>query len=183
MFFPFAAMHPNAGARLRAKISYLPNSLYSPNATFGDAILHDQYSSPLTTNALPSSSSEGTDTGRKSGLNQAENGTGMPSTNSYHMLEENDTRGADHPRTDTTSALGSAPPASSPPRTPRESTRQPLTSAGRSSTAMPSGSLSALSSTVPQSDPAADAFPTLANSSSGSSKLYKPKILFSKEAC
>jgi hypothetical protein len=37
--FPFAKLHPNAGARLRAKLSVLPNALVNPNARFGDATL------------------------------------------------------------------------------------------------------------------------------------------------
>lgn len=36
--FPFAKLHPNAGARLRAELSVLPDSLLNANTSFGDAI-------------------------------------------------------------------------------------------------------------------------------------------------
>jgi hypothetical protein len=53
--FPFSSLHPNAGAHLRGEIALLPPSLLSPNASFGDALLHDQYTSPPeTSNSLPS---------------------------------------------------------------------------------------------------------------------------------
>jgi hypothetical protein len=35
--FPFAHLHPNVGARLRAELSILPDSLHNPDARFGDA--------------------------------------------------------------------------------------------------------------------------------------------------
>lgn len=38
--FPFASLHPNAGARLRAEILLLPESLV-PSSRFGDARVHD----------------------------------------------------------------------------------------------------------------------------------------------
>jgi hypothetical protein len=37
----FARLHPNAGARLRAELSILPNALINHDARFGDAILLD----------------------------------------------------------------------------------------------------------------------------------------------
>jgi hypothetical protein len=53
--FPFSSLQPNVGARLRNEIALLPPSLLSPNASFGDALLRDQYTySPVSTNALPS---------------------------------------------------------------------------------------------------------------------------------
>jgi len=35
--FPFALMHPNAGAQLRAELSLLPDILLNPSNDFGDA--------------------------------------------------------------------------------------------------------------------------------------------------
>ena len=53
--FPFASMHPNAGACLRAELSVLPDILLNPSANFGDVNVHDQsLSSPVTTNATQS---------------------------------------------------------------------------------------------------------------------------------
>ena len=54
--FPFAHLHPNAGAQLRAEIALLPPSLLPPSSTFGDAILLDQ-NSPDTVSTNPDSSS------------------------------------------------------------------------------------------------------------------------------
>jgi hypothetical protein len=36
-------LHPNARARLKAKLSLLPNTLFNPFASFRDAILHDHH--------------------------------------------------------------------------------------------------------------------------------------------
>jgi hypothetical protein len=53
--FPFASLHPNAGARLRAKIALLPNILLNPNSSFGDARIRDQHLiSSNQTNVSPS---------------------------------------------------------------------------------------------------------------------------------
>ena len=38
--FPFASLHPNAGARLRAEIALLPDVLINPTST-GDAEMSD----------------------------------------------------------------------------------------------------------------------------------------------
>jgi hypothetical protein len=40
--FPFAAMHKNAGARLRQELQLLPDILLNPSTSFGDALLRDQ---------------------------------------------------------------------------------------------------------------------------------------------
>jgi hypothetical protein len=54
--FPFASMHPNAGARLGAELSILPNILLNPSTNIGDVNVHDQpVSSPMSTNATCSS--------------------------------------------------------------------------------------------------------------------------------
>jgi hypothetical protein len=39
--FPFARLHPNAGAWLRAELSVLRDVLLNPDSSFGDAILLD----------------------------------------------------------------------------------------------------------------------------------------------
>jgi hypothetical protein len=55
--FPFASMHPNAGAQLRAEIALLPNMLQNPSAS-RDAFTPDNAAvSPSPTN--PSQSSAG----------------------------------------------------------------------------------------------------------------------------
>jgi hypothetical protein len=41
--FPFATLHPNAGAQLRKELSLLPDVLLNPSSKFGDAILLDQH--------------------------------------------------------------------------------------------------------------------------------------------
>jgi hypothetical protein len=55
--FPFANLHPNARARLRAELALLPDVLHNPSSSsFGVAWLYDQHlNSPNQTNALPSS--------------------------------------------------------------------------------------------------------------------------------
>jgi hypothetical protein len=58
--FPFAELHPNAGARLRSEISLLPDALLNSSSNFGDAILLDHAAStpvpinPSTTSARSS---------------------------------------------------------------------------------------------------------------------------------
>lgn len=50
--FPLVDLHPNAGARLRAKLQVLPEILLNPSMTFGDAKIHDQHLSfPNQTNS------------------------------------------------------------------------------------------------------------------------------------
>lgn len=44
--FPFAQLHPNAGARLRSELVLLPDILLNPTGTFGDANILDQTVSP-----------------------------------------------------------------------------------------------------------------------------------------
>ena len=54
--FPFSQLHPNAGARLRAELSLLPDVLKNPSSSFGDATLHDQtLINSLPTNTVPRS--------------------------------------------------------------------------------------------------------------------------------
>jgi hypothetical protein len=57
--FPFAYLHPNAGARLRAELSLLPDVLKNPTSTkFGNTQMRDQtLVNPLPTNVVSSSSS------------------------------------------------------------------------------------------------------------------------------
>jgi hypothetical protein len=70
--FPFVSMHPNAGARLRAEILLLPNSLYEPNATFGNASVSDSQSASLPTNAVSSPIDDGAATADNAGSNGAQ---------------------------------------------------------------------------------------------------------------
>jgi hypothetical protein len=52
--FPFAHLHPNVGAKLRTKLSLLPDILHNSSSIFGDARLHDKHAdSPNRTNTLP----------------------------------------------------------------------------------------------------------------------------------
>jgi len=62
--YPFAKLHPNAGACLRAELQLLPDILLNPSNTFGDANLRDQHLvNPDPTNAATSSSGHVVDTG------------------------------------------------------------------------------------------------------------------------
>lgn len=71
-FFLFSTLHPNAGARLRSEIALLPQSLLNPNASFGDALLHDQHlSSPVSTDTVSSSVHDSTDAGQSLEENDA----------------------------------------------------------------------------------------------------------------
>lgn len=48
--FLFSQLHPNAGARLRAELSLLPDILLNPSARFEDANLRDQLDHSVSTN-------------------------------------------------------------------------------------------------------------------------------------
>jgi hypothetical protein len=66
--FPFASLHPNAGARLRAELALLLDVLLNSSTNFGDAFLHDQTS----VNSMPTNVTSNTpvvldDTGTKMG--------------------------------------------------------------------------------------------------------------------
>lgn len=110
--FPFATMHPNAGARLRKEISLLSDSLRS-NFDFGDAIVRDQcMTSPLPTDAVSSSVLDEAGTGRKSEENCAQDAF----QGRHRMWQLHDENGAEHggdlpapdfPRTGRGSASGS----------------------------------------------------------------------------
>ena len=54
--FPFAKLHPNAGAQLRAELTLLPDLFPSSNSSLGEAQMHDPcVSSSLPTNSVSSS--------------------------------------------------------------------------------------------------------------------------------
>ena len=55
--YPFAQLHPNAGARLRASIELLPDALKNPSPEFGNASVHDRLINSNPTNAVSSSAS------------------------------------------------------------------------------------------------------------------------------
>jgi histone deacetylase 1/2 len=87
--FPFANLHPNAGARLRAELAVLPDSLLNPSASFGDAILLDRCdTNPLSTNATPSHGVVHDETGTSAastGENSSSNGD-SPSSSGRHLM-------------------------------------------------------------------------------------------------
>jgi hypothetical protein len=67
--FPFASLHPNAGARLRKEIELLPDMLQNPSTKLGDAHLPDPVKrSPTSTNTPTSSDHAFADTGANGGL-------------------------------------------------------------------------------------------------------------------
>jgi hypothetical protein len=81
--FPFSEMHPNAGARLHAEFSLLPDILKNPDSSFGDATLHDHTSVDFSsTNAVPSSRGDPNSAGSNLEANDAQIGLNMP----YFML-------------------------------------------------------------------------------------------------
>lgn len=53
--YPFASLHPNAGARLRTELTLLPKVLLNPSSNFGDALLHDKHLISLGSNDAPCS--------------------------------------------------------------------------------------------------------------------------------
>ena len=63
--FPFAQLHPNAGACLRSELAVLPNSLLNPSFSYGDAMLLDRCDlAASSTNPTQSSCPPPGDTGR-----------------------------------------------------------------------------------------------------------------------
>lgn len=84
--FPFAHLQPNAGARLRAELSILPDSLTNSNTSFGDAILLDHCDAKTpSTNRATSPGNVLADTGILSGKNPSSNGAN-PSSNGHHFM-------------------------------------------------------------------------------------------------
>lgn len=72
--FPFSSLRPNVGAQLQAEIALLPPSLLSPNDSFGNTTLLDQYTSPpVSTNIVPSHVDETEQTGTNSVQNGGQN--------------------------------------------------------------------------------------------------------------
>jgi hypothetical protein len=71
--YPFAQLHPNARARLRADLELLPDILKNPSHEFGNTNLLDQCSiNSAPANVVTSSSSVVDATGKKSGQKRAE---------------------------------------------------------------------------------------------------------------
>jgi hypothetical protein len=91
--FPFASLRPNAGARLRAEILLLPDSL-RPSNTFGDAISHDQHQSSPLPNVVPSTRYDDTGTGENCGANSEEIGVETNLHGPYHVCPRDDNGGA-----------------------------------------------------------------------------------------
>ena len=65
--YPFAQLHPNAGARLRVELSLLPNILLNPIASFGDAKLLDQCDVSMSTNGVQDAGTVAIETGENNG--------------------------------------------------------------------------------------------------------------------
>ena len=112
---PFSQLHPNAGARLRASIDLLPDTLKNPSPAFGNAYVHDRClvnSDP--TNDLPSGSSFD-----ETGTNSAEIGAEDRVHSRYFMHPRQESAGSSPgadtlaPRTEqpapSTSGLGADP--------------------------------------------------------------------------
>ena len=73
--FPFASLHPNAGARLRAEISILPDALLNPSH-IGDTTLPDQRDHcSAGTHPAPSSSAVDAGVEKNSSSNHGERGS------------------------------------------------------------------------------------------------------------
>jgi hypothetical protein len=127
--FPFASMHPNAGARLKAEIQLLPDILLNSSTNHGDAALLDRtVSSPVPANA--SVPAEGTSD--FSGFNlEPDAAISCSNTVPYRVcrteggstLSHSDAPGGD------TGGNGESPPGSKPLSSPHTQRRQNLTSA------------------------------------------------------
>jgi hypothetical protein len=66
--FPFASLHPNAGARLRAALLLLPTHLQNPTIDSGDANVYDcSMDASVSTNPDPMCAGTGDATGKKFG--------------------------------------------------------------------------------------------------------------------
>ena len=109
--FPFASLHPNAGARLRAELDLLPDIIKNPSLEFENAKIGDQHlSSPAFTNR-PSSHD---DAGTKTGANAAgihEQAAGGARYRLCHPTEDSVEADADSP---VTTAIVSGSPARPP---------------------------------------------------------------------
>jgi hypothetical protein len=111
--FPFASLHKNAGARLRAELHLLPDILRNPSMQFGDAIVHDQQmGSPGNTNG--SSSPVDVQVPSEKNLNSTDSTGGAPDRHFLCRIPGGSTDpGADSPaRRQTTSTSSSAPSSS-----------------------------------------------------------------------
>jgi hypothetical protein len=85
--FPFAQLHPNAGARLQAELALLPDILKNSSTCFGDAKLHDQtLVNSMPSNVFPSSPCPQNVLGSNPMENGVENGSNIP----CFMWSEND---------------------------------------------------------------------------------------------
>jgi hypothetical protein len=106
--FPFATLHPNAGARLCSEISLLPDILLNPSTSFGYVTSPDHtIHSPMPTNVASSSTHGVQDAGR----NAMSNGENLEENRRYFMCSPagNSTgTDADLPTADTTGDLGSS---------------------------------------------------------------------------
>ena len=179
--FPFAKLHPNAGARLRSELDLLPDILKnSPFTTFGDANLHDQNMlSSNATNALPSSGDAVLDSGTNADENTADMHLHQRGFRCHPRGDNSDPKAAP-PRTsdDQTDRPGVSAPGSAPSSPqPRDPTRNSVPSSGSSTPpcvlASPAAALS-----QPQTDPiegeSARALQPMKIESLGSSAAHDP---------
>ena len=75
--FPFASLHPNAGARLKSEIALLPDILKNSLSSFWDANLQDQHElSPAYTNVSSSAADVLDETGTNFGENRLQHAPG-----------------------------------------------------------------------------------------------------------
>jgi histone deacetylase 1/2 len=120
--FPFATLHPNAGARLRAELQVLPDVLLNPSMSFGDATIRDQHlSSPNQTNSGPSASASLQVTETNSDENDASSGENrrIPDDRAPHHLMcrfigDSVEPHADPPANDSAQSVPASAPGSAP---------------------------------------------------------------------
>jgi len=165
--FPFSRLHPNAGARLRAQLSVLPDSLHNPNSSYGDAILLDHCDQ----------NAPSTDCASSTGI--LLNTAGAPPTETGENQGENDAAGRHSmclPSGSLSGARDGADPASTPGLSPDTSAHSPPAldcpagSSAPSVTAPPAPA----SSTQPQTDPSIGGSASVETVSAGSSVSSVP---------
>lgn len=155
--FPFSHLHPNAGARLRAKLSVLPDSLLNAHTSFGDPTLLDHCgtNSPPA-NRATSSGSAVIDTGILSDeeMNKSDKETGVDAHHFMCPLPGNNMGARLEP--DPLHNGGAAPGSGSEsaPALPSQSA-SPHSSTAGSSAPLPDNASPSSSSTAVQSDPGA----------------------------
>jgi len=109
--FPFAALHPNAGARLRVELDLLPDVLKNPSSVFENAKISDQHLlSPTSSTNRPSSLASCGDTGTETGETPGEQGVGGGCYRLCHPVGSSSMTEADSPSQAATDSLGGSSP-------------------------------------------------------------------------